>query len=224
LSTRRPAQKRPFFTPKDLEALARHSLTVADLYPSSPGPVRIERFVEKHFGVVVEYDELPASVMGYTRFAEGRVDGIVIARALDADPSRVAERRVRTTLAHEAGHGLLHAPMFAHAFEPTLFANSEDVSTDQILCRDEGPAIRNERWWEVQANMMMGPLLLPADLSREVIRAHMIESGLGALQLPLNRRHRAYLDLADVFDVNPIVADIRLQGLCPIQDEAQLTL
>jgi hypothetical protein len=196
----------------------------AGLYPSSPGPVRIDRFVEKHFGIVVEYDELPASVMGFTRFARGRVDGVVIARALDADPSRVAERRVRTTLAHEAGHGLLHAPMFAQAFEPTLFENSEDVSRDQILCRDDAGRVRRERWWEVQANLMMGPLLLPADLSHEVLRPYMIESGLGALQLPVNRRHRAYLELADVFDVNPIVANIRLQGLCPIQDETQLTL
>jgi hypothetical protein len=47
---------------------------------------------------------------------------------------------------------------------------------------------------------------------------------LGVLGLPVEQRDRATRLLADTFDVNPIVAQIRLENLYPTAAGGQLTL
>jgi Zn-dependent peptidase ImmA (M78 family) len=189
-------------------------------------PVRVERFVEKHFKLGgVRYETLPASVLGCTIFEAGEVREIAVSRSLCDDPSKVAERRLRTTLAHEAGHGLLHATLFRERYEPSLFDGSEAVQKDKILCRDGEAAARyNGNWWEVQANMMIGALLLPKSLVQEVVGPHTTESVLGASDLPAEKRYAVSRELAEVFDVNPVVAQIRLETLLPLARSDQLTL
>lgn len=195
------------------------------LLPSSPAPVRVERFVEKQFGLAVEYEPLAAGVLGCTVFEDGRVRRILVSERLDEDPSHVAERRLRTTLAHEAGHGLMHAALFNESYEPSLFDSSEDVQGEKVLCRDgEAGSRYNGKWWEVQANMMIGPLLLPKPIALEALNPFTLESGLGVRVLPADKRHAAYLELADIFNVNPVVAEIRLEGLFPLSSTDQLTL
>jgi hypothetical protein len=108
-----PFSERPHFQPSEIDRICVDELRKARLYPGSPQAIRVDRFVEKRFGVAPEYEELPAGVLGYTRFSKSGVEAIIISAALDAEKGRVAERRVRTTLAHEAGHGLLHAYLFA---------------------------------------------------------------------------------------------------------------
>lgn len=226
MSSRRGANpRRPFYRPADVERLAEETLLATSLYPPSPSAVRIDRVVEKQFDLTVEYEVLPSGVLGCTMFAGGRVHRIVVSSQLDDDPSRVAERRLRTTLAHEAGHGLMHSMLFDEAQEASLFDGSEDVQKDTVLCRDGmvgGP--HNGRWWEVQANMVIGPLLLPRRLAREVVEPFTSASGLGVRVLRPDRRHAASLELAAVFDVNPIVAQYRLDVLFPAAEANQLTL
>jgi hypothetical protein len=226
VSSRRGANpRRPFYRPADVERLAEATLLATGLYPPSPSAVRIDRVVEKHFDLTVEYEVLPSGVLGCTLFECGRVRRIVVSSQLDDDPSRVAERRLRTTLAHEAGHGLMHAMLFDEAQEASLFDGSDDVQKDKVLCRDgmvSGP--HNGRWWEVQANMVIGPLLLPSRLAREVVEPFTSASGLGVRVLRPDLRHAASLELAAVFDVNPIVAQYRLDVLFPAAEAYQLTL
>src|SRR4051812_19135737 len=100
-----PFAERPFYTANDVEQICRTELANYGLLPSTPEPIRIDRFIEKRFGVQVFYDDLPAGVLGWTEFGDTGVQAIVVARWLADDDSRVAERRVSTTLAHEAGHG-----------------------------------------------------------------------------------------------------------------------
>jgi hypothetical protein len=57
----------------------------------------------------------------------------------------------------------------------------------------------------------MEPLLEPAGL-------------LGGKVLKANRREQGITLLADTFEVNPVVARIRLQELFPTSSEAQLPL
>jgi len=216
--------RRPYYPVSTVERLATDALRATGLLPSSPAPVRVERFVEKHFDLGVEYDTLAAGVLGCTVFEDGRVRRIVVSRLLDEDPSRVAERRLRTTLAHEAGHGLMHAALFTDSYEPSLFDSSKDVQGERVLCRDgEAGSRYNGKWWEVQANMMIGPLLLPKPLALEALKGLTIESGLGVRMLPPEKRHAAYLELAEVFNVNPVVAEIRLEALFPLASKDQLT-
>src|SRR5260370_19088482 len=103
-----PVSERPHFKPSEIDRICVDELRKAGLYPTSPEPIRIDRFVEKRFGVVPQYEELPEGILGFTQFGKNGVDAIVISAALDLQGGKVAERRIRTTMAHEAGHGLLH--------------------------------------------------------------------------------------------------------------------
>ena len=217
--------RRPYYSAGTVEQLAMDALRATGLLPTSPGPVRVERFVEKQFSLAVESEPLAVGVLGCTVFEDGRVSRIVVSKRLDDDPSDVAQRRLRTTLAHEAGHGLMHGALFNESYEPTLFDSSEDVQGEKVLCRDgEAGSRYNGKWWEVQANMMIGALLLPKPLAFEALRTFTIESGLGVRLMPAAKRHAAYLELADVFNVNPVVAEIRLEALFPLASTNQLTL
>jgi hypothetical protein len=198
------------------------------LYPNSPQAIRIDRFVEKRFGVVPQYENLPPGVLGYTRFSKTGVDAIVISAALDAEGGQVAERRIRTTLAHEAGHGLLHAHLFALDDKPLHLFDADSHSDHQILCRDVQDEERKRsydgRWWEFQANRAMGGLLCPRPLVQEALKSYLVPSGsLGAVALAEARREEAARALADVFDVNPVVARIRINELFP-PETGQLSL
>src|SRR5713226_7829376 len=75
-----------------------------------------------------DYDDLPQQILGYTQFGPRGVERIVVSRRLAEEDSDVARRRDRATLAHEAGHGLLHAHLFALETSPLLLFESGDCS------------------------------------------------------------------------------------------------
>src|SRR5580658_589980 len=224
-----PIGERPHFKPSEIDRICADELRKQGLYPASPQPVRIDRFVEKRFGVVPQYEELPDGVLGYTKFSKKGVDGIVISAALDLEGTKVAERRIRTTLAHEAGHGLLHAYLFALNVKPLHLFDDDSHSDHQILCRDvQGEERKGRaydgRWWEFQANRAMGGLLCPRPLVQEALKPFLTSSGsLGAVTLDDDRREEAMRTVAEIFDVNPIVAKIRISEMYPA-DTGQLRL
>ena len=110
-----PFMEKPFFKPEDFERICQDELEQHGLFPSEPAPVRIDRFVEKRFNIRPSYEDLPMGLLGFTLFGPKGVEEIVVSKALDEESTQVAERRRRTTLAHESGHGLLHAHLFAAA-------------------------------------------------------------------------------------------------------------
>jgi hypothetical protein len=196
--------------------------------PITPEAIRIERFVEKYFRVNTRYEVLPHNILGYTEFGADGVRAVVITSSLDDEGGRVSERRIRTTLAHEAGHGLLHAHLFSGGSKPSyLFA--DDGDRPEILCRD----VQGERetkgpmgqWWELQANLAIGSLLMPRALVARASERFCTAAGL--LGLPIFRedqRGAAIRELAEVFDVNPVVARIRLIEIFPPSLSGQLSL
>jgi hypothetical protein len=224
-----PFSERPHFEPREIDRICADELRKAGLYPSSPEAVRVDRFVEKRFGVVADYEDLPEGVLGYTKFSKTGVEAIIISAALDAEKGKVAQRRVRTTLAHEAGHGLLHAYLFALQDKPLHLFDADSHSDHQILCRDvQGEERKGRaydgRWWEFQANRAMGGLLCPRALVQEALKPFLVPSGsLGAVILDENRRDDATRAVAEIFDVNPIVAKIRINDLYP-PDTGQMRL
>ena len=191
-----------------LEALKRQSLL-----PSGPAPIRIERFVEKEFKTPLRYEDLGPDNLGCTIFnSSGAVEAILVSRSLEEQNTTPARRRVRSTVAHEAGHGLLHG---------SLFIDSPDLGENQrrILCRSEDILVETQRsyrgrWWEFQANQAIGSLLLP----RLLMNAFLDQSGI-ELDFSVNRTLTPvqYESLAKkaavIFDVNPIVVRIRLDSL-----------
>jgi hypothetical protein len=218
-----PSSKQPYFTPSQIDQICCDELRSEGLFPATPEAIRIDRFIEKRFRVSPQYEELPAGVLGFTRFGKNGVKAVVISAALDAEGGKVAERRVRTTMAHEAGHGLLHAHLFALAEIPLHLFDKDSHSGDQILCRDvqgsEQKAGRYDgRWWEYQANRAMGGLLCPRPLVLEAMKPFLVSAGLlGVEVLDENRREESVRVLADIFDVNPVVARIRVSELFPAQ-------
>ena len=223
----------PFFTRADFERICEDELRQNGLLPSEPCPVRIDRFVEKRFKIQPSYEDLPVGLLGFTQFGSRGVEEIVVSKALDDAGTLVAERRLRTTLAHESGHGLLHASLFARGTRPdSLFGDGLDDHALKILCRSEGiagsetsPRKPPYRWWEYQANQAMGALLLPKPLVQDALVSFLELRGvLGTTVLPSEHRELAATLLADTFNVNPVVARLRLDGLFPVVAEEQLTL
>jgi hypothetical protein len=217
------SSKQPYFTPSQIDQICCDELRKEGLFPGAPEAIRIDRFIEKRFRVSPQYEDLPAGVLGFTRFGKNGVKAVVISAALDAEGGKVAERRVRTTMAHEAGHGLLHAHLFTLDEVPLHLFDKDSHSGDQILCRDvqgdeQKTSRYNGRWWEFQANRAMGGLLCPRPLVQEAMKSFLVPSGLlGVEVLDDSRRETCVRTLADIFDVNPVVARIRINELFPAE-------
>jgi hypothetical protein len=198
------------------------------LYPPTPQPVRIDRLIEKHFKVTPTYEDLGDGLLGLTRFGPKGVQAVIVARSLDEEGSLVADRRIRTTLAHEAGHGLLHAHLFVLGRdEGSLFGDFTDPNAPKVLCRDEanpsGKNVRAYSWWEYQANLAIGALLLPRSLAQTALDPLLSDSGmLKTKTLDPSSHDAAAKLLADIFDVNPVVARIRLQEMYPQNSQLHL--
>lgn len=141
--------------------------------------VDVDAFIENHLNLTPQFVPLPAGVQGATDFfpdgrAEMRICESLSTRAGNSEPG--AENLIRTTLAHEAAHYLLHRLLFLKQTED-LFGGQ---ASRRELCRDIRPvAGYSGEWWEWQANRGMGALLLPKSEMLPFIRANRdgIESG-----------------------------------------------
>jgi hypothetical protein len=76
-----PFSERPHFEPSEIDRICADELRKEGLYPNSPEAIRIDRFVEKRFSVVPQYEDLPEGVLGFTKFTKKGVEAIVIGGA-----------------------------------------------------------------------------------------------------------------------------------------------
>jgi len=222
-----PFKEKPYYSLETIEQMCWDELHNAGLYPEMPSAIRIDRFVEKRFSVSIAYDDLPKGLLGFTEFGLKGVVAVVVSKTLD-DGYLSSERRIRTTLAHEAGHGLLHTHLLVLGAETrSMFEGAVD-DQQRLLCREDGsynrkPGEYDGKWWEHQANLAMSSLLLPRGLVDRALEPMLMSSGsLGVKAVANDRRNEAVNTLARVFDVNPVVARIRLDALYP--ESGQLTL
>lgn len=226
-----PFLEKPYYRPEEVESICVDELQKISLLPTEPAPIRIDRFVEKRFDLQVTYDDLPTGILGFTRFGSNGVEEIVVSKVLD-DEDR--ERQLRTTLAHEGGHGLLHAHLFVLSQRPdALFGDGLGSDAPKILCRKEavpGTGVEPIRkppyqWHEYQANLAMSSLLLPRVLVAKALESVVLRRGLiNEPVLPPDRREEAAKLLSNTFNVNKIVATIRLEAVYPSSADRQLTL
>jgi hypothetical protein len=204
----------------EIDEICLEALESQSLLPSEPAPIRIERFVEKQFKTPLRYEDLGPDNLGCTIFnSSGTVEAILISRFLEEQNTTPARRRVRSTVAHEAGHGLLHGPVFVQSNSADLVNGPVGNNMRRILCRSEDvlvdtPRVYGGRWWEFQANQAIGSLLVP----RLLINAFLVQSGItpalfGSGSLSAAQRESLVKKAAVTFDVNPIVVRIRLDSL-----------
>lgn len=226
-----PFEEQLRFSTVEIDNMCVDALRKAELLPTQPEAIRIERFLEKHFGCQVTYEDLGAGVMGCTVFrANGSVQTIIVSNRID-DGKESSNRCVRSTLAHEGGHGLMHATLFittvgqqSLGIRDTTVGNI-DFNKRRILCResDVRPVSQKRsydgRWWEWQANRAIGGFLLPRGLVFDAVRSFtQVSAVTRSPSLPRHSRVNAEWELATIFDVNPIVARIRLEELFPAAD------
>jgi hypothetical protein len=224
-TTAGPFAERPYYRLDEIERICTEELQNCDLYPAEPEAIRIDRFIEKRFNIVPSYQDLGEGVLGYTKFGRNGVEEIVVAEALDSKGSVSAERRIRSTLAHEGGHGLLHAHLFQDSSQVSLFAES-GPSPPKVLCRDDTDASHSKQyrgqWWEYQANRCIGGLLMPRALALSAVQE--FSTARGRLNVPIleeRSRHSAVDRLSQVFQVNRVVAEIRLSELFRKEEQVQ---
>lgn len=220
-----PFRQRPFLTDTEIENTCIDELQRVGLLPAEPQAIRIDRFIEKNFGSPAEYEDLPEGILGLTRFGSKGVQAIVLSNQLEADGSVPGQRRVRTTLAHEAGHGMLHGYLFALGTAQPLFGDWSERNKPKVLCRDHERTHYQGEWWELQANKAMGSLLMPKHLVFKALTPFLTPDGsLGGQRLQEHSREKTVRELAEIFDVNPVVARFRLDALMPAAQSAQLSL
>lgn len=229
-ATSGPFAHRLHYSCAEIDRSCYNALTDSHLFPREPGYVRIDRFVEKHFNGRIIYEDLGDDILGCTVFnADGSVQCVHISDRLD-DGTPTGERRLRSTIAHEAGHGLLHQSLFAEdlgtAWLDLGVKDNIDLARRRVLCRQqdvrEGVGNRSRydgRWWEWQANRAIGGFLLPVELVHEALSRLTESAQLSALpRLPQRHREAAIQDLIHIFGVNHTVARIRLEEIFPRHD------
>jgi hypothetical protein len=224
-ATKGPFKEGLFLTDDEIEATCVDELQRQGLMPPSPQAIRIERFIEKRFGFSPSYEDLPSGVVGLTRFGAHGPQEIVVSNELEADQSTPAMRRVRTTFAHEVGHALFHAQLFVLGQGQQPFGDWSDKAKPMVLCRDGERRGYQGEWWELHANKAMASLLMPKRLVQAALATITVPAGsLGARVIPNGQRESAVRMLADIFDVNPVVARYRLDAIIPAVSSSQLSL
>ncbi len=212
-----PFLRRVRFETRHVEALCAEALASVGLLPKKPAPVRIERFPEKYFRAKLRFRKIKDDALGSVQFDdEGRVVNVFVSKTLAQDETLEGQRKVRSTIAHECGHGLLHGELFAERlhFErhPRLLADHGAAANDEFLNLEvvrPGTAPRYE-WWEFQANMAMSALLLPRKLVTQAalpFARSYADAGPGRRDAVTEQ---AANELAEVFDVNPVMIRFRL--------------
>jgi Zn-dependent peptidase ImmA (M78 family) len=211
-ATSGPYRDRLHYTVEEIEHLTEDELRNHDLLPSTPSPINIDLYVEQRF-VTPRYDDLKPTLLGYTDFGPNGPVDIVINTSLASDTSTVAKRRVRTTIAHEGGHALLHTILHIDTGQTTLLVTEQEAP--RIMCKEEDlkRTAYDGKWWEYQANLAMSSLLLPKQLTLTALEPYLTITKLGVRTLDERNVERAAHALSDVFDVNPVVAKIRIQQL-----------
>jgi hypothetical protein len=153
---------RLWYEEPEIESITARELALAGHPALEGGPaIDVDALLELHMGVVPEYTWMPRGVLGATEFtARGEVRLQVSAElSLRAGRDPAAEKLLRSTLAHEAAHILLHRVLFLKE-SGDIFGG---LASRSELCRSVGvpqPGYQGE-WWEWQANRGMSALLLP---------------------------------------------------------------
>ena len=126
--------RRLLFEEREFDEIATQELRSAGYLPSAPEAIRIDRFVERRFGCTVEYQDMGEDVLGATLFNnDGSVRNVVVALHLETE---TADRLFRSTVAHEAGHGLLHSSLFiVDPAQADFRIDNADFKSGRIMCR-----------------------------------------------------------------------------------------
>lgn len=205
----------------------------------NPSPVDIEYFVEFYRGMKTDYQLLSHNgiYLGMTVFEN--TDKIPIydpianrAEYIHADARTVIidnrllednqEHRYRFTLGHEVGHDILHPEYFSHLCRSRralskLLGGEFNNEEPMIQCRVDSSTVpkKSPKDWtdkermEWQANRFSSAILMPKTAVGYVFDLYDRKDDLNNIFACAGLVH----DVANVFNVSPIAAEIRLKEL-----------
>ncbi len=215
--------KTEFIPDKRIERMALEQLEAVGLLPDEPGPVAIDQFCDRKWGRPEDYEDLPRGVMGCAAFTLAGFDHIVISAELDRDLSPTGRRRVRSTIAHEIGHGFLHEKLFIEKMmfdqnQGLLFGEMErrpkTAKEMRVVCRDGdifGGAFHSP-WYEVQANKFMAASLMPKPLFLRVVEPFLLEYDPASTSPTQRMRYYGKIEeVSDTFNVSREMARIAVE-------------
>lgn len=149
--------RRPHYEVAELESVcADLLLELRQQRPQSHGyPISLDDLavlIEHHAADLDLYAELAPDLDGVTDFARGVKPRVRISARLSSNVR--SHNRLRSTLAHELGHVVLHN--FIWWFDPGVPFDPQSLSPKCVLRTVSGD------WMEWQANYCAGALLIPA--------------------------------------------------------------
>ena len=219
-----PWGQRLWFEDHEFDAMMDEvRIKAGQLLTSGPVAVDPEAILERVYGVVPDYVDLPSGVLGKTIFyPSGKFDVFVSRELADAAESdEVVRRRMRATVAHECGHVVVHGHLhLVDSLTGSLFGDATPPAP-KVLCRQESVdrAGYDGQWWEYQANRGMASLLLPKRPLGGFVRSILEERGWGTLgdAIALGETESVIRQVMEAFDVSMQLAIFRLQelGLLP---------
>ena len=173
-------ERRLWFEESEIEWMMEDELRRAGLFPRLTDPaVDLESLLELHLGVKLDvHAVLDDDVLGVTQFLGGKkplvsINKDLTFRAETEEASSGILGRWRATLAHEAGHVVLHRALVEVPFEQGSFfpETTKEPGNFLLRClkRDVSFSRGNYDWKEVQANRGMAALLMPARVCRELV-------------------------------------------------------
>jgi hypothetical protein len=186
-------KKVPYLTALQIEQKIEQLLDVHGMTPTDKNPVLdLEKLIQGPLKAILDdYAELPAEIMGQVEFDPDCRDHVKINRDLseladsgEVETAATAQARRRSTIAHEAGHIILHRDILMPVIDqqslfPTAAGESSDVGACVYRClkSDFGlrkavaprPNMRTQGGFastaidhmEIQANKAMAALLVP---------------------------------------------------------------
>ena len=213
----------------EIEDMMEAELRRASLMPTVEAPaVDIESFIDSHLRTPLDqYADLPSDVLGLTDFRPGQRPSIRINKsltgAMDDDGFPGVTGRWRATLAHEAGHVLLHRILYEFdSNQPRLFPDDIHPDSGQTLhrCLKRDVAYRPNASGplEVQANKAMAALLMPRSVFTRVAK------GTGVRTADPTQVDAITRNLAQRFEVSRQATIIRLKTLGFIEDTGATSL
>ena len=218
-----PFTRRIFYSEQQIERICSSALESVNLLPLKPEPIRIDRFIQLYFNIEEDYEALDPGIMGCAVFTRQGLSKILISRILSEDSTTSGQRRLRSTLAHEAAHGLLHKDLHIEKLARDSSMESftelgpeyQSVREDGFQCRAELDLEKNSsansfEWWEYQANLGMASLLLPLSLVLPFAREQLEDTFIRPEEFP-GRIKEIENKVSDLFHVRRKMVEIRLR-------------
>jgi Zn-dependent peptidase ImmA (M78 family) len=211
-----PFLKHTFIPDKRIERAALGLLEETRLMPSSPAKVQIDKVCDRKWGFPEDYRDLGDEYMGRATFTVNGLASIEVNARLEEDRSRPGVCRLRSTVAHEIGHGVLHESLFVEKLrferdQMSLFADVErpPAPAAQIMTRGNVTGVAQPfDWWELQANRFMAEILMPKPLFLQVIGHRMDPDRVASWRFGAVEPVMIQQDVAEAFHVSYQMAEI----------------